>query len=334
MSDGLDAREAAVLAALFDASADRAELTPDERTEVEELEEILGAARDLTAGTPDWSAIREGALVGRVLAKTTREDLSWRGDLALVTSFVRDRLAASPVLKLVAASLLVHLAALPVLGWYVLREPSVQPQITFDVPFETADSAFLAESEEEGEASTDPEERLAERIENARRRARYVLTRSSDPIVLDPAQEPLEIRLLALRTLLARGGWENWLDDGERFERADRLQRVLWIELLLDRNVVSGLRSPLLAPGLDGLARVERAVTKGEAAPDAVAELEALVLRRARAYGLWEPGIGFDPRSAVQPFGPDWCAQVERALDERGLGGQRVLDLVLARCKS
>jgi hypothetical protein len=74
------------------------------------------------------------AVVERVLARTSREDLSIGGDLRLLRGFVHERLRASVVLRLVAASLLVHVMALPVLAWVLLVQEPKGPLITFEPP--------------------------------------------------------------------------------------------------------------------------------------------------------------------------------------------------------
>lgn len=74
---------------------------------------------------------RDAELTARVLARTTREDLSWRGDLTLVGRYVRERLSRSVVLRFAAASLLVHMAALPVLAYYVFLAPATPIHIQF-----------------------------------------------------------------------------------------------------------------------------------------------------------------------------------------------------------
>lgn len=75
-----------------------------------------------------------GALLERVLARTTREDLSWRGDLRLVRGFVGRALHDSRSLRVAALVLGMHFLGLSVLAYQVLRRPP-QPQLHID--FET-----------------------------------------------------------------------------------------------------------------------------------------------------------------------------------------------------
>lgn len=72
-------------------------------------------------------------LVERVLAETSREDLGRRADLRLVGSYLRERLAQSALLRFAAASLVVHLFAVPVvLAWVMLSGSSQKVQLSFE----------------------------------------------------------------------------------------------------------------------------------------------------------------------------------------------------------
>jgi len=82
----------------------------------EDLEIFLADCRRVLRA--DSTASDLDGLTSRVLDRTTREDLSLRGDLRLVGGFVRRRLRSSVWMRLVAASLLLHLLALPVLALY------------------------------------------------------------------------------------------------------------------------------------------------------------------------------------------------------------------------
>jgi hypothetical protein len=93
-----------------------------------ELRAGLARLRELADVEPDR---RGAALVQRVLARTVgegfAEPLSWRGDLRLVLSFARERLRASIWLRVAAALLAIHVGALPVLAWIVLRADRPSP---------------------------------------------------------------------------------------------------------------------------------------------------------------------------------------------------------------
>lgn len=104
---------------------------PATAAQLSELQTFFATCRAEFAPEPGLAADR--ALAERVLARTTRQDLSWHGELRLVRSFVNDRLGASTVLKLVAASLLLHVLALPVVAWVLLTS---DPEDGFFIRFE------------------------------------------------------------------------------------------------------------------------------------------------------------------------------------------------------
>jgi hypothetical protein len=119
--------------AVADQANDAGPTDPAVRARMEELtgflSECSSALRDeqfLEDGQAEAQQ-REAELTARLLARTTREDLSWRGDLTLVGGFLRDRLSRSVVLRVAAASLLLHMAALPVLAYYVFLAPATPP---------------------------------------------------------------------------------------------------------------------------------------------------------------------------------------------------------------
>jgi hypothetical protein len=100
---------------------------------VEELRAGLARLRQLADVETDR---RGAALVERVLAHTVHspfesgalvEPNSWRGDARLVLSFARERLRASMWLRVAAALLAIHVGALPVLAWIVLRAERPTP---------------------------------------------------------------------------------------------------------------------------------------------------------------------------------------------------------------
>ena len=88
--------------------------------EVESLRGFIISCRE-AAGVHEESS----ALADRALAASTREDLSWHGDMRVVGRYVRDGLRSSALLRLAAASLLLHLAAIPVVALFMLTgEPT------------------------------------------------------------------------------------------------------------------------------------------------------------------------------------------------------------------
>lgn len=95
----------------------------------EELDAFLAHCRALAEEGTEVQA--SAGLASQVLARTTREDLSWRGDVDLIVNHLRRRIAESGWMKLAAASLLLHLLALPALAIYMLVAEPKQPEIGF-----------------------------------------------------------------------------------------------------------------------------------------------------------------------------------------------------------
>ena len=120
--DGRDPAEDARLAA-----------DPDALRRHDELTGFLATCRS----SLDTSPLTSPDLVPEVLARTTREDLSWRGDLRLLGGYLRERLSASHALRVAAASLLVHLAVLPVLAYFVLFVPRQGFDLKFEQPLQS-----------------------------------------------------------------------------------------------------------------------------------------------------------------------------------------------------
>ena len=129
--------------------ATRAALEGDDasRARLAELEGFLGRCRTVA------SDVQEDAdtapLAARVLERTTREDLSWRGDLALYGRYLRGRLAESGWMRLAAASLILHLVALPALAVYVLVVEPKRPEIGYLAPEDYRPAGFPEEVEPE-----------------------------------------------------------------------------------------------------------------------------------------------------------------------------------------
>ncbi|MFT7671492.1 MAG: hypothetical protein ACI8X5_004211 [Planctomycetota bacterium] len=75
------------------------------------------------------------ALTKAILRRTTREKKSW-------AVAIQNRLGSSVILRVLAASLLLHVAVLPVLAYYTLVEPESGTHIGFEFPSAKADSPF------------------------------------------------------------------------------------------------------------------------------------------------------------------------------------------------
>lgn len=290
-----------------------------------ETEQILVRTRRLRAEVDAENAlapVRERRLVERILAATTREDLTWRGELRLVRRFLGDRFAHSTALRWVAASLVAHLLALPFFGTEILE--FVRP---VRLGFEPAPVTF--EELEEEQVPAPVEEGIldgfggppAASVENALRRARYVLTRTrplATPSLEELESSPLEIRLLAQRSHGLVGGYADWVGKPGELEVLDTLQQVLWAELFLDGYVLRKEQPVALAPLLSRLALGP--FGQQEIGPEPGSNLALLiegVLERARAYGLWEAPGGFEPEAAPLPFQSDWGRALNEILETR-----------------
>lgn len=107
---------------------------PRQATELAELEQFLAQCRE--AAQAGDARVQGTGAVDRILASTTREDLGVFGDLRLMRRFLRDRWGASAAVRVAAASLLLHVAAVPVLAWVALRPAAEEPtlQIQWELP--------------------------------------------------------------------------------------------------------------------------------------------------------------------------------------------------------
>jgi len=96
---------------------------PRNAAEIAALRGFLGEAR---AGLAHERHVAHSRTVRRVtrrvLARTTREQRGWRGDVQLVGDFVADRLRASAWLRVAAAALFVQVTVVPILAWHMLRD--------------------------------------------------------------------------------------------------------------------------------------------------------------------------------------------------------------------
>ena len=108
--------------------ADKALFDEAVSAEYERLSSFVDACRDVA---PDEG--RHASLAVRALDTAQNEDLSWRGDLRLLGSFVQDGVRSSALMRVAAASLLVHLVVLPVVAFYALTEEPVVPEFRVDV---------------------------------------------------------------------------------------------------------------------------------------------------------------------------------------------------------
>lgn len=245
----------------------------------------------------------DSALVQRVLAATTREDLSWRGELRLVGSFLRSRWRSSMLVRVVAASLVLHVAALPLLGYLGLfeeREPGsfrsgIEPEVVLP-PEPTEELPEIV--------APAPEAELVDLArDDALALARFHLRAGAPRALPEDARSPLTL-LLALRSRHLAGGAA-----GQGVDRPDGgpLELALAVEHGLDRLVLEGRAPEGLAHGL------ERLLGTGEGRPGSLLALAALA--RARSYGVAPPGTdAVLARLAAGVAGTDGGPLAERLL--------------------
>lgn len=279
----------------------------------EAVAEQLARARASLRAAAGWSERRERRWRAALLAHTTRRDLSWRGDLALLRDFLHQRLRASPALRVVAASLALHVVAAPAVAYWVLREGAPERRLTLRV--ELAPEADLAP---DPGPRTGPEDelvrlaRIREARANERARERFLLIHagpSAPPCALEPAA-PVEVALLAER---ARSLRTRSFDQPVREWSSLRpLGLALWLDLESDRLVLTGQATPALAVA----AAQAQALASGE---DAAAAGTRALLRsaasRATRLGLTDSG----PTEGHELLSPAWFEALERAGTEAGL---------------
>jgi len=350
--------EEELLELLLDADPAREErleaLRRDPRTaeSAAELEGFLGRCREICAADERrYPPARARALAQGVIDRTTREDLGWRGDLRLLRGFLAERLRSSMVVRVAAASLLVHVVAVPVIAWMALL-PDEEPQPGLDRVSIEKPLPDWPEAPEEPRIETVElppedfeEDLLAERweIANALRRGRYVLTHGGIPPLAQGAEphadDPWAARLLHLRSrtesplpapeevpavarlaALEEGDApEPGLSDGEL------LEALLWLELALDRAALGR------SPGAE-LGAIARALCRAEVLGavsergEALRLLLRLGLERARQYGaLGRECPGFEALPAIdrsaRPVDEAWQAALGAALNDLGLAG-------------
>ena len=295
---------------------------PPEGSEEREIAELFRTVR--AGARVEGDELRIRRLRERVLAQTTRVDLSWRGELSFRARMLRQGLRGHPLLKIAAASLLLHLIALPAFAVYLLRRPAQEREVR--IGFEPAREALpdLTDVSEPEDLPEAPALRIdggmeEGAIDNALRRDRFLLSTATGPAVSAKPGDPLETELLALRTRQIRDrSFEARLDDREAFEGASPLARLLWTELLLDRVALLGKRPPLLARALNDLSLFRTTSADLGAFRDAV-------LDRARAYGVWEAEAGFEADSVPAPLGKREFELIQRASAGTALAGSPTL---------
>jgi hypothetical protein len=212
----------------------------------------------------------------RALARTSRAGpfarARWR-------AFAEQSLGRSFAWRVAAASVLLHLVALPALAWWAIARQA-PPKPVIQISFDEVEPALPAENAE-------PERPLDEPIDPERAAPQGALAR----------------RLLEARTHLEAGApLAAWAAQARGIEQADELERALWLELLLDArsagSATSGLARALAAPAARGAAadfdrlvrtRAAQATAAGEA-PDASADAARVeALRHALGERALDP---------------------------------------------
>lgn len=305
-----------------EAARRRAQLSRDPRVRerLAELERFVAHCRTLAREQERRAAAAGGdALIARVLARTTRRDLGWSGDLRLAGRFVRERLRASLALRVAAASLVLHLFALPVVAWmvWVRPEPS-EPRIGVEpppppAPFDASTGRDQAPPEVVSPVlGTDAELAALDRhavdrvlfVENSLRLARWSLVegpslRAEDLPVRGPVADLLRLRLEAL-------AGEEVPAARAPAPGADPLSRALLLELVLDRWLLAGE----LPGGFEELCAAVAADADLER-PGGL--LAAAALGRAASYGV----LPLELRAAVAAL----CARAGERRELRALVG-------------
>ncbi|MFT5050622.1 MAG: hypothetical protein ACI8QZ_002024 [Chlamydiales bacterium] len=268
-----------------------------------ELEGFLSTCK--AALVPERAQGADGRLVRRILDRTTgaadadvaraSTDLSWRGDLRLVRGFLAARWKASFVLRVAAASLMLHLAALPLLAYFGLTSSSPDFTLTF-IPRFVSDYGDSQEPEHEvaaEEMDEFPEVRDLPHqdelgIQNALQWARFHLGNGEFPGAVGSLDERDGIagvgRALEQRGSYLRSGSPGTGPGGASWALAHRdpVVRVIAVEHLLDRYVLERDLPAGLGAGL-------RDLGNGAGAP--VRALELRTLLRARSYGLLDSAL-------------------------------------------
>jgi len=256
---------------------------------------------------------REFALVQRVLAATVGADLSWRGDVRLVVRFARERLRSSGWVRAAAALLALHLGALPVLAWIVLRaerapnafqmqiEPLPRESLFADEPDaplealaeSSASEPTLAEQHPDGRASaTDLDQALA--LDRAAQRGFAWPAADSGNRPDDAFGLRLWARSRAALHAQPPPSWEY----GDA--RGPELEALLALELELELDQVALGGSPAAAQTLAQRLHHDWRPQAG------LGQLARLALARAARLGAIEASPAAEGATRDQVFGRTW----------------------------
>ena len=314
-----------------------------EREEIAELESFMRQCRELEAQALELQPVpsdlasnqeqdsRSSDLVAKILAQTTREDLSFRGDLRLLRSFVRGRLQDSPLLRAAAALLLLQLLFTPAVLAYLALRPS-NPEPTMYLRIEQPQDAGLRDAAEESLEAFLPARDLDGALDELSRDLRQdeVLALGRDlpqPLESGAGEERLENQVVAQRLdsqsrrgdllNLATAGWE------------DPLVRALSVEAALDV-----LSRGSLGPDPEGIL-ISLLKDLPEAGEPLDQRLLGAALARVDAHGLLteagqvrlaemrrtssrDPLLAAGPRDGG-PLASEWKQALARSLTRRGI---------------
>ena len=274
----LDPESLTELALHDDAGSLRNVCDESDLSELAELKAFVSACREAASvGAVD------SALAEQMLSVAQSEDLSWRGDLRLLGGFVRDGMRSSALLRLAAASLLLHIAAVPVLAFFVFTEEPPLPEFRVDLgerelPYALPDSSH---SDDVSEVEVVQQEALNTLlVENTLRWSRWQVS------ITEHLRE--EISLEAPEWLLERAEilWGSSRDEGlAPLESSNRtLAPFIRAESALDEFLTLG-------PAAGNKSKQAlRDVLEFVGSPDAPATWLALSsIARAESYGLVHP---------------------------------------------
>ncbi len=301
-------------------SDERARLASDSGL-ARELAEWRGVVRAATSSIEQAlrpSHERTARLAEVVLRASTRSGSgASNGWASLWDAVVRPR---SLVVRVVAVSLLLHLAALPVIAWFVHRAAREGPRIVFEPPMDDPfDAAEPAGRERDVQVDAvdslellDPDAAIRldpTDVDNARRRSRHILHGARGPDLTGREASTLVGRILVARSRGLAGDWSALPEPAEA--QGDRVAAAILAESYLDRAVLTGkvdrLREALTAlfPRSGELARwaAARAYAYGWSDADLLAEwsFETWVDPLANPFG--------------DPFAPEWGTRLARAVD-------------------
>jgi hypothetical protein len=328
--------------------------SPKQRQEIAELEVFLQQIREQRYGEferagsqpleqaapqlDEQQAVRTSRLVDSILARTTREDLSLRGDLRLLGLFVRRRMEDSPILRAAAALLMVQLLFAPgVLAYLALRPRTPEPTLYLSIE-KPVESGLREASEEPLEAFL-PERpldgALGELSSDLRREEVRALARDLPPFGGQDSREPdasegpqgLENQLTAQRLDPTAQAGQLLVLAAEDLD--DALVRALAIEAGLDvlsRGSLGPDPEALLGKLLEDLPKggdpVDRRLLGA-----ALARVDAhgllagpgqLLLAEIRRLAPRDPVLAAGPRKGG-PLSPAWKRALAEGLARRGI---------------